>query len=120
MTELKHVGVLGMKWGVRRRGPDSPDHTTSRTLKKKQTRELSNDEIKKIVTRLSLEKQLSDLSPKSTGIGRKIVGGLINKFGPILVQSFIRNRTGVNINDPFNTNTSGPTNPEIIDAKFKD
>lgn len=105
MSDLKHVGVLGMHWGVRKRGPDSADHTTSRELKKKRTSELSNEEIRKVVTRLSLEKQLSSLNPKTTGLGQKLVGQLLSRFGPQILSSFLKKYAKVNVDDIFGKNS---------------
>lgn len=52
---LAHVGVLGMKWGVRRKILASPEHEEVKALMKKNRKNLSNAEIKKINDRLSLE-----------------------------------------------------------------
>lgn len=66
--ELKHFGVLGMKWGIRRsetkssKNP-SEEYTQSRLLKSKSAKELSNAELKALTNRLQLEKQYNDLSP---------------------------------------------------------
>ena len=38
MDELKHVGVLGMKWG-RRKAPNSTDYEEARVLRKKKTKQ---------------------------------------------------------------------------------
>lgn len=118
MADLKHVGVLGMKWGVHRRGPDSADHTTAHTLKKKRVAELSNDEIKKITSRLQLEKQLKELNPKTVSFGQKLVGSLIGKFGPAILRSFVKKYTKVDVNDPFSADSPFDTTGEVIDLKF--
>lgn len=74
--ELAHYGVLGMKWGVRndrrasRREPDSDDFKTSRSLKKKRTRTLSNSQIQQINRRLQLETDLDRLRRDSSGVVR--------------------------------------------------
>ena len=64
---LEHFGIPGMRWGVRKsRGKSSKtapseDHSTSRQIKKKKTKEMSNDELKKLTTRMNLERNLRDL-----------------------------------------------------------
>jgi len=68
-------GVKGMRWGVRRSSSD--DSSTAKTLKKRRASELSNDEIKKVVNRVNLEKQYKDVNPKGIGIGVKIVAGVL-------------------------------------------
>ena len=85
-NKITHSGILGMKWGVRK---VSEDHTESRQLKKKSVKELSNKEITKITTRLQLEKSLDSLSPTEVSRGKKIVGQLISKFGPMIVSAFV-------------------------------
>lgn len=116
--KLEHVGVLGMKWGVHRRGPDSTDFTTAHTLKKKRVAELSNDEIRKVTTRLQLEKQLKDLNPKTIGFGQKLFSNLLGKFGPAIIRSFVKKYTKVDFNDPFASDSPFDATGEVIDLKF--
>lgn len=68
-------GVKGMRWGVRKSSSD--DSSAARTLKKRRANELSNDEIKKVVNRVNLEKQYKDVNPKGLGRGVKIVAGVL-------------------------------------------
>lgn len=89
MNNLKHIGVLGMKWGFRKRGPTSKDHTTAREIKKKHVSELSNDELKTAITRLSLEKQFKDISSASAGRGRGILTKMLLNVGAQAVNSYV-------------------------------
>ena len=78
MDELMHVGILGMKWGRRKSrsgGSDSSsaDHKTASSLKGKRLSEMSNEDLKKLTTRLQLEKQFKDLNKKEVGEGQKFV-----------------------------------------------
>lgn len=66
-NELKHWGVPGMKWGVRKKQDDTPKVDTRSddakkydALKKKQISELSNDEIRWIANRMQLERSYKD------------------------------------------------------------
>jgi hypothetical protein len=70
---LEHFGVLGMRWGKRRkqsgsrsdklttkrvkRSEVSDDHREKQGLKKKRVSEMSNAELKKLNERMQLEKQ---------------------------------------------------------------
>lgn len=113
---LKHYGILGMKWGFRKRRPDSSDYTTTKTLRKKSVREMSNDEIAKVIRRVSLEKQLKDLNSSQNARGQKILMGLLTRFGPQIVRSFVKSRTGFDVNDPFGSDNT--SNVNILDLKF--
>ena len=94
---LFHWGIPGMKWGVRRRQsnttitgkPHSSDHTTAISLKKKHLSEMSNDELKKLTTRMQLEKQYKDLSKADISSGQKIVGEIIGNAGKQLASKYV-------------------------------
>jgi hypothetical protein len=70
---LKHHGVKGMRWGVRRKRTPSADASTIAVLKKKKVFELSDAELKKINNRLNLEKQYRQLNPTAKDKVRKSV-----------------------------------------------
>lgn len=74
---LKHFGILGMKWGVRRtpgsdglvssrstssRNYSSEDYKRTRELKKKGVKNLSTKELQEVTKRMNLEKQLRELT----------------------------------------------------------
>lgn len=84
MTELNnflaHYGIPGMKWGKRKGGSvssASEDHSAAKQLKKKPVSEMNNDEIKKLATRLQLEKQYKDLTPSKLSSGQKKVAVIL-------------------------------------------
>jgi hypothetical protein len=94
---LLHWGIPGMKWGIRRRQsnttitgkPHSSDHTTAVSLKKKHVSEMSNDELKKLTTRMQLEKQFKDLSKADVSAGQKIVGEIVGNAGKQLAAKYV-------------------------------
>lgn len=69
---LIHAGKKGMKWGVRK-DRRSSDAKAVAPLRKKSASTLSNDDIKKVVTRMQLEKQYRDINPRGA---RKVTSGL--------------------------------------------
>lgn len=90
-NELQHFGVKGMKWGVRKyRNKDGTLTDAGRKQQEKKQRqheqlikkrnpkklyqhrkELSDDELEKVVNRLGNEKKLKDLSKKEITYGQK-------------------------------------------------
>lgn len=95
---LIHYGVLGMKWGVRKQKIKSAVKNFSQkrkaaSAKKKQQKQaakkasskktkdiksMSDEELKRRISRLNLEKQYKDLTRAETTKGRKMVADLIN------------------------------------------
>lgn len=95
-NELEHVGILGMKWGHRKASssssrPSSSDHKQTSVLKKKKLSEMSNDELKKLTTRMQLEKQFKDLSKGDMSPGQKFISETLQGAGKQLASKYIAN-----------------------------
>ena len=72
---LSHHGIRGMKWGVRR---TPAQLSKSRGKKSKRSAEsMSDEELKKVVNRLNMEKQYKNLSKQEMSKGRKFVTGVL-------------------------------------------
>lgn len=93
---LNHHGVKGMKWGVRRfqkkdgsltsagkkryasSSPKKVSKPSSESKQEKKTvKDLSDEELRKRITRLQLEKQYKDLQPQKISAGKKFVDSVI-------------------------------------------
>lgn len=100
-SELKHWGIKGMKWGVRRYqnkdgsltpagkkrysdGSTSSSSTskssqTSQQPKKKTVSEMSDQELRDAVNRLRLEQDYAKLNPEKVSRGKKFVDNLLDE-----------------------------------------
>lgn len=96
---LKHYGVKGMKWGVRRANPSggtnsgSEDAKTNRAIKAKVkagggTKALSNKELKDYLERMDLEKRYNKANPTLAKKAGKVVGDLLLQIGKEEVKKF--------------------------------
>lgn len=91
---LEHYGKLGMKWG-KRKGvhPPVPGGPKKRTVK-----DLTDDELKKKISRLQMEKQYKDLSKKDIGRGRKLAENVLETslktVGTALVVTLLKKSLG--------------------------
>jgi len=87
MTDtLKHVGILGMRWGHRSsssKSHPSKDHAIASRIKAKKLSEMSNDEINTLSKRIQLEKQYKDLNPGKVARGAKHVDNVMSTLGKV-------------------------------------
>lgn len=108
---LKHYGVLGMKWGIRRtpeqlaraRGSsakktkEASKPKTKVKTKSESISDISDEELQRRVRRLQMEKQYRELTPKTVSLGRRITDTVLNKVvvpaateaGKQLVKDFL-------------------------------
>lgn len=98
--ELKHYGVLGMKWGVRRsqkqlariskkakRKGWSEDAETAAKIKTKSLKQMSNADLKKINERTRLESEYKNLRKQQRSAGRKFA----SEVGKELAKDYTKN-----------------------------
>jgi glycerol-3-phosphate dehydrogenase len=101
INTLIHAGKKGMKWGVRK-DRTSSDYQTVRPLRKKSASKLSNDELKKVVSRMQLEKQYNSINPRGTkkaiGKAAAVVGAVVATGATIgKVSTFAKSPAGQSI-----------------------
>lgn len=80
---VKHAGIKGMRWGVRKNREESQDYLKAKFIKKKKIYELSNAELQAYITRMNLEGQYKNLNPSKLSIVQhrvsKTLGGIGDK-----------------------------------------
>lgn len=119
-NSLTHYGVLGMKWGVRKKKQSSNTSnrtsrgeerrvikegkkrgmvtTVKKTTKKVKIKDLSDVELQQKIRRLQLEKQYRDLKKDEVSKGRKMAGQIISNVGVKLGTEILYNASGMLIN----------------------
>ena len=88
---LQHSGVLGMRWGIRKRrsgsgssdgskkrSSGSEEHNKLNALKKKKGKDLTDAEIKSALARLKLEKEYKDLTKREVSGFEKAARSVIS------------------------------------------
>lgn len=68
---LEHHGIQGQKWGIKHGPPYPLDRKTSKAIKKSgkvtvNVKDLSDDDLRRIISRLQMEKQLKELTKEDT------------------------------------------------------
>ena len=77
--ELYHSGKVGMKWGIRRTAATSSANKKTAAVKpkKKSVKDMSDDDLKKIVTRLQMERQYQTLTKTDVSKGKQVLQNMI-------------------------------------------
>ena len=83
--ELMHYGKKGMKWGVRKGSSIkvSKDSKEVARLKQKKLPELSNEQLRTINNRMTLEKSYKDLNISAVKQGQNYVKDVLSVIGTV-------------------------------------
>ena len=118
-NSLIHYGVLGMKWGVRRtpaqlaraRGKTKTKSeetskkvtSSSTSAQKKSISEMSDDELRRTVSRLQLEQQYRNLNPERVSVGRKFANKVLKDVVVPAATEVARNKLKDVMTDALNS-----------------
>lgn len=87
--ELAHIGVKGMRWGVRKGDRSSGGHSSKPSHPKKpDVKAMSDEELKARIARIKMEKEFAKLTAPELSPGRKFVTDVIRTAGKQAVQSY--------------------------------
>lgn len=84
--QLTHYGVLGMKWGVRRKSKKSVEKSSS--SKSRSVRDLSDAELRQIINRHQMEKQYAQITAKEKSAGAKFVSDVLTNAAKQTATSY--------------------------------
>ncbi len=107
MDYIKHHGILGQKWGIRRyQNPDGTrtfegkkrDRLSNKENKQasddylnahsgKSMEELSTKELQAVVNRLNFEQQYKNLEKSKVSKGRKVVGNILSDTSTLAIAA---------------------------------
>lgn len=111
MSQLQHWGIKGMKWGIRRY--QNKDGSLTPAGKKRYSEdnknpisELSDQELRNKIDRLTLEKRYKELisTPKNKSLleeGKKMVADVLKTSGKNIATQFVTYQLGTYVNKTF-------------------
>jgi hypothetical protein len=88
--ELAHYGKKGMRWGKRnKRSSERKQGNTERAAARAKTKEMSNEDLKKAIDRLKLEKEYKQLNAHEISAGQKLALEILRDVGKQTAKNYI-------------------------------
>lgn len=88
--ELAHYGKKGMRWGKRtKRSSERKAGNAERAAARAKTKDMSNEELKKAIDRLKLEKEYKSLNAHEISAGQKLVMEVLRDVGKQTAKSYV-------------------------------
>ena len=95
-NELRHYGILGMRWGIRRSKKQlakSNGENTHADYKKAHgqadVKNMSDQELRNRLNRLQMESQYKQMSQTKISAGKKIAAGIVVGVGTTLAKDYL-------------------------------
>lgn len=123
MNELVHYGVKGMKWGVRKARPSSGtgkrrgktnaqriyDHVANPSPKpaKRRVSDMSDEELRRAINRMQMERTYTQLTAKEVSKGRKFVNEVLYNSAKTVAGDLTKEAMKKMINKARNSSSSG-------------
>lgn len=101
---LKHIGVLGMRWGKRKTKPKSSssnDYKNKVLIKKKKLHEMSNQELRSLNERMQLERQYKELNKVDVSAGRQFINDMVYGIAKQTVTDYVRRYANRGVEELF-------------------
>lgn len=109
-TVLAHYGVMGMHWGIRK----DKNQLRKERLHKQQLKQMSDQDLQKVVNRMRLEQQYRDMTTNpAVKVGKKQTSKYMNQALNTVVSSIITATIGAYVTNAFKN--GGPKLPAIKD-----
>jgi len=86
---IAHYGKKGMRWGVRTKGSGSvgrktsADHKKMAALKSKKVSELTDKQLREVISRMGMERQMKNLNPGKVHQGHNAIKIALGAFGTV-------------------------------------
>lgn len=102
LSELRHYGVKGMRWGVRRKRGSSSGNST-KPKKKSSIKDLSDEELRRRLNRIQMERQYRALTStrgqRAASKAAKISGEIALNVGKQVVSAQLAKYANLGVNE---------------------